>query len=174
MRAIVRLGLLSDSHGRAETTRRAVSLLVRAEADALIFLGDAGSVEVLDALVAGQVRARGPRPPVHVVWGNADEGAARLESRCRELGIADHGGLGRIEAAGRRAVFLHGHRKRLLESALAEGPDYLFHGHTHLPRDERAGRTRVINPGALFRARKYTVALVDVLKDRVDFLEVSR
>jgi predicted phosphodiesterase len=25
--------------------------------------------------------------------------------------------------------------------------DYLLHGHTHVRRDERAGRTRIINPG---------------------------
>ena len=34
------------------------------------------------------------------------------------------------------------------------GADFLLHGHTHVPRDERIGATRVFNPGAVGRADK--------------------
>jgi len=169
-----RLGLLSDSHGRSETTRRAASLLVAAGADALIHLGDVGSVQVLEALVAGREPTGRPRPPVGLVWGNVDLSPARLEGRCRDLGITVHRGLGRIEAGGKSALFLHGHEKDVFGSALSEAPDYLFHGHTHQTRNDLVNRTRVINPGALFRAAKYTVAIVDLQSDRVEFIEVSR
>jgi predicted phosphodiesterase len=47
-----------------------------------------------------------------------------------------------------------------MESALEDGVDFLLHGHTHEVRDERVGSTRIINPGALFRARRYTAALL--------------
>ena len=53
-----------------------------------------------------------------------------------------------------------------------EGVAYLCHGHTHATRDERLGPTRVINPGALFRARRHTVAVLDLARDEVSFLAV--
>ncbi len=50
--------------------------------------------------------------------------------------------------------------------------DYLLQGHTHVRHDERIGKTRVINPGALHRAREKTVALLDTATDRLVFLPV--
>ena len=41
-----------------------------------------------------------------------------------------------------------------------------------LLRDERIGRTRVINPGALQRARRYTVALLDTEMDALELFEL--
>ena len=39
--------------------------------------------------------------------------------------------------------------------------------------DERVGTVRVINPGALFRAKERTVALLDTAADAVRFLVVT-
>ena len=39
----------------------------------------------------------------------------------------------------------------------------------HLRRDERVGRTRIINPGALHRAKQYTVATLDLSCDKLEF-----
>ena len=52
---------------------------------------------------------------------------------------------------------------------------YVFHGHTHRQRDEKIGKTRVINPGALGGARyePRTVCIVDLDKDDVRFIPVS-
>jgi EmrB/QacA subfamily drug resistance transporter len=72
-----------------------VRLLVEAGAETLIFLGDAGSAEVLEALVAGRDRRNRPRPAVHLVWGNIDR-RTLLARRARELKLFDHGDLGRL------------------------------------------------------------------------------
>jgi predicted phosphodiesterase len=61
-----------------------------------------------------------------------------------------------------------------MEQALRDGADYLLHGHTHELRDERIGRTRMINPGALFRAARYTAALLDPRADRLEILALPR
>ena len=45
-------------------------------------------------------------------------------------------------------------------------------GHTHIKRDEKIGKTRVINPGALFRIYPYTIALLDVETDRLEFVKI--
>jgi predicted phosphodiesterase len=76
--------------------------------------------------------------------------------------------------AGKRLVMGHGHesyfmRVRDVEKGVAAPSgavcDYLFHGHTHVARDDRFGPTRVINPGALHRAGTYTVATLDLATD---------
>ena len=61
-----------------------------------------------------------------------------------------------------------------MRRAIADGADYLLHGHTHETRDERVGRTRVVNPGALSRAARYTCALLDPRSDALRFLEIAR
>ena len=52
-------------------------------------------------------------------------------------------------------------------------PDYLLFGHSHHATDERDGVTRCINPGALSRAAQYTVALLDLETDALQFLTVE-
>ena len=46
-------------------------------------------------------------------------------------------------------------------------------GHTHLPRDERIQGTRVLNPGALHAAQRYTVGLLDTTADTFEVLELD-
>jgi hypothetical protein len=42
-----------------------------------------------------------------------------------------------------------------------------------IKRNEKIGNTRVINPGALFRIYPYTIALLDVEKDNLEFVKIS-
>ena len=46
-------------------------------------------------------------------------------------------------------------------------------GHTHTKKDKKTGKTRVINPGALFRIYPYTIALLDAENDKLEFIEVK-
>jgi len=170
-----RIGLLSDSHGRAGTTHRAVELLVDRGADRLIHLGDIGSHEVVDALLA----TRGEAPlPVNLVFGNVDWDIDRLATYARRFGLTVDHPAGEIEVAGRRIAFLHGHEEARLQALVHSGVDYVCHGHSHRQRDERvAGATggkgvRLVNPGALFRASCYSVAILDPQADTLEFIEV--
>jgi putative phosphoesterase len=166
------IGLLSDSHGRAARTARAIRLLIDRGADRVIHLGDVGSVEVIDALVERADAAGRLTPPVHLVFGNCDWDAGSLGRYARSLGIAVDDPVGRLSVDGRVMVYQHGHRDGSMDQALAEQVDYLCHGHSHRRRDERTGPTRLINPGALFRAAHYTVAMLDVGRDALRFYDV--
>lgn len=161
-----KIGLLSDSHGRAGVTRRAVGLLIDAGADHLVHIGDVETVEVIDALL-GDV-------PAHLVFGNTDWDHRSLARYADSLGIAVRHPMGRLELDGRVLMFTHGDRIALMEDAIRQPADYLCHGHTHLQRDERIGRTRVINPGALHRAARYSVAILDMHNDDVTFYPIAR
>lgn len=166
---LTRIGLLSDSHGRAGTTERAVRLLLQQGVDLIVHLGDIGSVEVIDALV-DRLDERGELdPPVRAVLGNCDWDEEGLSRYAESLGVRMDHPVGRLEVDDRTVVFQHGHQDAAMEQALAGGTDYLCHGHTHRPRDERIDGCRVINPGALFRAAEYTVAVLDVSADALTF-----
>ena len=166
-----RVGLLADSHGRAKTTDHAVQLLLQQGADGLIHLGDVGSPEVLEALVAAPPGSRQP-VPAHVVFGNTDDRINELDRYGRELGLAVDHPMGWLTLAGQSLAFCHGHEPKRMNEALDLPANYLCHGHTHRARDEKHGQTRVINPGALYRARQYTVALLDTRTEALTFLPV--
>jgi putative phosphoesterase len=168
-----RIGLLSDSHGRAAITRQAVNLLLDHGAGLLIHLGDVGSPAVLDALLAA---APGQTAPVeaHVVFGNTDADAADLARYAQAIGLQVDHPVGELTVEAQRLVFMHGHDGLAMAAALAQGAAWLCHGHTHRACDRRDGRTRVINPGALFRAATPSVALLDTQTQRLEFFEVER
>ena len=166
-----RIGLLSDSHGRSATTRRGVETLLSQKVDCLLHLGDVGTVEVIDALVVEGDEAS--VLPVHVVFGNTDWDMLALGEYARSLGVTVDHPVGRLDVDGGELRFCHGHEAAVLERALADGVRYLCHGHTHRTLDTRRGVTRIINPGALFRARRYTVAVLDTATDELTFLPVA-
>lgn len=188
----LRLGVMSDSHGQRRRTAEAVKRLIDgAGCTALVHLGDFEETDVLDALAALPV-------PVHLVLGNCDWDVEGMSTYARDLGlIVDHP-LGLIEVLDRdddpataaatssavgadehaavrcRLVYTHGHLNARMDLALELETEYLLHGHTHLVTDRRICSTRVINPGALQRARTYTVAVIDPAADKVRWIEVPK
>lgn len=166
-----RIGLLSDSHGRAPTTQRGVAVLLEHGAQILLHLGDVGSVEVIDALYTP---LPGQSQPVeaHLVFGNTDWDQNSLASYARHLGIHVDHPAGRMQLEEGDLIFCHGHEQQIMAEAIAQNVKYLCHGHTHRASDTRKAGTRIINPGALFRAQEYTVAVLDTAADEVVFYPV--
>ncbi len=176
--SLARIGLLSDSHGRAGTTRRAVDLLRGAGAEVLLHLGDVGTVEVVDALCVDALDSD-DQLEAHLVFGNTDWDRDALAKYAADLDVVVDDPVGRLPLTAPSGaedgvlLFCHGHVTTDLDQALAEAPRYLCHGHTHRQLDTHRGPTRVINPGALFRASAYTVAVLDTATDRLTFHEVA-
>ena len=167
------LGLLSDTHGRAGIARDAVELLLDHGADMLIHLGDVGSAEVIDCLAATHESTH-QQVEAHLVFGNCDWEAQALTRYAQDLGVIVHDPAGEMTIDGKRLMFTHGHINRVMDHAIESSADYLLHGHTHLQSDTVIGSTRVINPGALFRASRHTVALLTPANGKCQVLEVAR
>ena len=163
-----RIGLLSDSHGRAEITRQAVQLLVDQGAQTLIHLGDLCAPAVVDALVV-DASAAGSLRRSHMVAGNMDMNVGPLLRYAAELGIEAAADLGLIDLPDGPLMYTHGHLTGVVQRAMVARPRYLCHGHTHEQRDEMIDAVRVINPGALYRAKQYSVALLDTEADNLVF-----
>lgn len=166
------LGLLSDTHGRSGIARDAVELLLDHGADILIHLGDVGSPEVIDALAVTRDNTD-QQVEAHLVFGNCDWEAQALGRYGRDLGVIVHERAGELVIDGKRLVFTHGHDSRAMGHAINSQADYLLHGHTHQQSDDMVDQTRVINPGALFRARRHTVALLTPASGKLQILEVA-
>jgi len=158
----VLIGILSDTHGHVEATGVAIELLRGRGATYFLHCGDVGSPAVLDQM-AGLSAA--------FVWGNCDSDRTGLQRYAERLGIGCHGAYGDLTIDGKRVALMHGDDGRLSKMIVAEQKhDYLCHGHTHTRGEGWAGRVHVINPGAVHRAKERTVALLDTVSDRVEFL----
>jgi putative phosphoesterase len=158
------VGVMSDSHGRVQRVREARDLLTSAGAEALFHCGDLGGLEVLDELVGCRA---------YFVWGNMDVPQLAWRAYVKSVGLAWPTAPLAVELAGRRIAVCHGHERAFRATIESQDYDYVFYGHTHEPSDERVGRTRLINPGALHRARARTCALVDLAGDEVRFLALD-
>lgn len=160
----MRIGILSDTHDQMDAAAQAVRMLRQAGAQGLIHCGDVGRAAILDELAGG---------PAVFVWGNTDCDRLALHRHGANLQIECLGEWGEVTWGDKRIAVLHGDdlslRRRLLEG---QEYDYLLQGHTHSKTDQRIGRTRLINPGALHRAAVKTVALLETDNDQLDFLTV--
>jgi putative phosphoesterase len=159
------VGILSDSHGKAEITQRAVQLLLSHKAEYLVHCGDVGSQAVLDCL-AGH--------PSMFVFGNNDWDRKPLADYAQSIGVACGDEEGKLAFNNKPAIVTHGDDPQIINRALANPLlNYLFLGHTHQVMDSRQGHVRLINPGALYRAARKTVALLDTQSDDLRFLAVK-
>jgi putative phosphoesterase len=159
------IGVLSDSHGQVERTRAAVRSLIDGGAAMLVHLGDIETDDVIDELAGHEVA---------IVFGNCDDDISSLTRYAERLNISVRHPMGELTIDGKRIAFTHGHLLECVKQALAQQADYLLLGHTHEVRDERIGRTRVINPGALHRAARYTAALLDPGADSLRIVDIPR
>ncbi|MEN0110571.1 MAG: YfcE family phosphodiesterase [Planctomycetota bacterium] len=150
----MRIGVVSDTHGSVDHTRPAVRMLESLDVDAVLHCGDIGSADVVRLLAAW---------PTHFVFGNCDYDTAELARAIDAAGQTCHGLFGELELAGVPIALLHSHERERFRDAIDSGRYRLVcYGHTHVAADDLRGDTRVLNPGALYRANPHTIAVVDL------------
>lgn len=161
----MRLGILSDNHGRLDPVREAVEIFDIHGVDAIAHCGDVGGIETLEIL-AGR--------PLWFVWGNTDCPDPNWRPILQAIGAPWPQGVPvRFELDGRQFALCHGHERVFDAECRAGTSDYVLHGHTHVYADNRSGRSRIINPGALHRARRKTIAILDISTDQLEYFTVS-
>lgn len=154
------LGIVSDTHGHVAHARAAVHMLNSLEVDVVVHCGDIGSTAVIE-LFHGR--------PTHFVLGNVDGFSDELQAAIAKVSGTFHGRFGALEIEGRRIALLHGDDQRLLAQSIADQKfDLVCYGHTHVAEQHRHGKTLVVNPGALYRAERHTIAIA-----RIPELEVT-
>jgi putative phosphoesterase len=142
----MKIAVIADTHGRfPESVAEAIG-----SADEIWHLGDFCNLATLAAV---QRIGR----PFYAVLGNNDFGLDLPE-------------LLRLERGGFSFQLIH----IPPSPSRIGGVDFLIHGHTHVPRDERIGTTRVLNPGTIGKPNKgappaYAWLEIDEASGRVDW-----
>lgn len=158
--SLMLIGILSDTHGKTDPLAAALRQLKSRGAEHFIHCGDVGEQNVLDQFAGLSLT---------FIWGNNDWDVAGLEDYAATLGLSCGGRFADLALGGKTVAVIHGDDAALKRKILDEQRhDYLLLGHTHQFEDTRVGRTRIINPGALYRARFKTVALLDTRSDRLE------
>jgi putative phosphoesterase len=161
----MRIGIVSDTHNRYATAEKALKLLRQEGVRLILHCGDIEDADMV-WLFEGFT--------THFVFGNCDHDRPGLRRAMQESGATLHEPFGNLELEGRKIAWLHGDDKQLFQDVERSGRfDYLFYGHTHEAEQHQTGRTLVINPGALYRARVKTCAVLDLEGGKVESLTVE-
>lgn len=145
MSAGVRVGLISDTHGKLD--KRAVAVFAQERVTAILHAGDIGGPGILYEL--------GIIAPVTAVLGNNDYQMPGLDLET----------IARVPVGGVRFLVIHDF------TCLGPIPydiDVVVCGHTHRPRNERHGSVLVANPGSASQRRMMpnrSVGIIDIAED---------
>jgi putative phosphoesterase len=161
----MRIGILSDTHGRRLAVNLALAELRERGITTVLHCGDIDDAETV-ALFRGFT--------AHFVFGNCDTDKAELQSAIADIGATLHDHFGSLELEGVNLSFLHGDDQHMLRDVERSGYyDFLFYGHTHQAEEHRSGPTRIINPGALHRARPKTFIVLDLDSREIESITIE-
>ena len=150
----MKIAIVSDTHNNHITVKSAVEILRERNVSRVIHCGDICDVETV-RLFEGLT--------ADFVFGNCDYERANLRLVMAEIGATLHEPFGHLDVEGVKLAFVHGDDPSLLEGLEYSGQfDFVFYGHTHMAREHRRGCTRVVNVGALYRARTRTFGILDL------------
>ena len=161
----MRLGVISDTHGHLQRTMDAVRVLESLEVDRLIHCGDIGSPAIAYLLEDW---------PTDYVDGNVDHDTEELAEAIAASGGTFHGRFADLELAGVRIAVLHSDDARRFRDTIASARWQLVcYGHTHAADLREEQGVWVLNPGALYRTARPSVAIVELPALEIHHVEVS-
>ena len=161
----MKIAILSDTHSKQSTVRAALDEVARRGATLILHCGDIADAETVRLFPAH----------THFVFGNCDAHEREaIEGAVAAVGATLHQPFGHVEIGNKVIGFIHGDDGPLLRDLeKADAFDYLFYGHTHQAREHRTGKTRVINPGALYRTAVKTFVLLDTDTGEIETVVVG-
>ena len=153
------LGVVSDTHSHVEYTQDAVRIMRGLGVEMVLHCGDIGSVLIIPVF---------KDLPTHFVLGNVDWNQQEIREAIAVAGQTCHGRFGRLDVEGRRIAFLHGDDGQILRQTIEQdGVDIVCYGHTHVAEHHHENGKLVVNPGAVWRSRPPSVAVLDLAEMQV-------
>lgn len=163
----MKIGIISDTHDNLRNLEAALEMLRAKEVTNLFHCGDVCGPDVIRALAGFDV---------WIAQGNMDRSLDLAQTAKTVMGSNRMAWLQNHTLNGYPVAMIHGDNEKVLGNLITSGEyTYVFHGHTHRRRDQKIGRTRVINPGALggarYQARSFCV--LDLTTGEVRFVELK-
>jgi putative phosphoesterase len=158
----MKIGLISDTHDNVVNILKAVKIFKTAGVDFVIHLGDIVAPATLQYFKGLKMK---------VITGNCDGDLVLTEQRCKELGFDYLGAFAQLSIEGKKIYLMHRDPSKEAPEKIGKY-DYIFHGHTHVRRDEMIKKTHIVNPGAHYYKTEGTIAIVDMAKGDVKFEKV--
>ena len=159
------LAIISDTHENETAIKKAVRIIKEKNSELCVHCGDIVSPPMLEHFSGLKMK---------LVYGNNDGERIGLNIAAKKLGFEELEDEKEFVFWGKKFYASHGTNAAKLNAAIKSNKyDYVLTGHTHIKKDEKVGKTRVINPGALFRVNNYTIALLDIGKDKVEFINIK-
>lgn len=156
--------IISDTHENISRIRLAVEKIKEINPTLVIHCGDIVSPPVLDHF---------KDLPMRFVFGNNDGEREGLQKKCDLYGFGKIDDEIDIKIEDIDIKVYHGTSQKHLDYLIdSQEWDYVLHGHTHIVRDERIGNTRVINPGALFMAQRFTFGKLNLTNGELEIIEL--
>jgi putative phosphoesterase len=164
----MQIGILSDTHNQTSTLQTALNYFKQRKINTLMHCGDMTTVETAQYLCEFHL---------YYVFGNGDFLSGEIRATLKGFDSNNFGALSYSgEISGKQIGAIHGHLPAELDLMIRNQKyDYLFTGHTHRRKDEKMGKTRVINPGALggTRYQSRSVAVLNLTTGALHFQEIE-
>jgi putative phosphoesterase len=152
-RGKMRIGVLSDTHGRIEAVLTALAEFRERGVELIVHCGDIDTPQCAERFIGWDA---------HFVFGNCDWDRDGIRESIGRISATLHEPFGHLELDGTSIAWIHGDQPHLFRDLEASNAfDYLFFGHTHVAEQRGLGKTLVVNPGALHRARTKTCLVLD-------------
>ncbi len=161
----MKIGILSDTHDNTSAVESALRQFRLHGVELVIHCGDIQSAETVELFAD---------LPTHFVLGNCDWSPESIAAAIERIGAKLYQPFGELEIAGKTIGWIHSHDLKLfLNLEFSDKFDYLFYGHTHKAEQHRRGKTLVVNPGALYRARQKTCLILDPGTEEFVTIEIA-
>jgi len=162
----VKIGIISDTHDNLRNLKAALEVLQAEGVTRILHCGDVCGPGIIKMLSGFEV---------WVAQGNMDRHPVLAQAVEETLGRGRLARLHELTLDGYPVAMVHGDNEELLRSLITSGQyAYVLCGHTHRRRDQRVGRTRVINPGALggVRWQQRSLCILDLTTGEARFVKL--
>lgn len=152
----MKIGVMADSHDNEQLLVKGIEIFKANHITTVFHLGDLCKADLLLHFSDFDF---------YLVQGNNDPSLTELNQALIFYGLRECKVFYELELEQKKICLMHGDNVNLFRKKMQENFDYLLKGHTHFDEDYRKGKTRVLNPGALERCTRYTVAILDLQTD---------
>ncbi|HDQ23192.1 MAG TPA: metallophosphoesterase [Candidatus Uhrbacteria bacterium] len=166
----MKIAIISDSHDNLPNIQKAMKYINKQKIPVMIHCGD-----VCAPIILGEFGKLFKGKEIHVVKGNVDGDIEGFKNMVKKFPqIIYHGNAGKIEIEGLKITFCH-FPTLAKKMAASQKYDFVFYGHTHLPWQEKIGKTNLINPGTLAGFfTKATFAIFDTKTQEADLILLEK